>query len=362
MRTGWTKLSSLLVVILLLGGSLVFAPKAEALRSVLFPFITTEAGKFTFIMVTNDGSASGFTGVLHFSYATKAVPAGGVVAIDRTAGCAHFDGDGTTTRGDAFIYEANGKVQTDAPSFVLFEGAAPTTSSALPLLASGQAGFLIISEPLGTDAYLYGWETVVDSASGLTWTTSTDFLTAGTAFLGDTDPLGDFSRIDGSLGGFADRKFTSWYPTSIVTPSWFVLPLSSGSTMAPTGGGGIRRAIRTSVDHGIGGVAADTQGAFDLDEQFFSGGKTVTVRCFGFFTLADLLQPGVVAATAGGGQLSVIKTSATVGTDVFDPGAYLLYRVMSTTALGGTKTTINREPTHSPSFCTTPDAACASSL
>ena len=353
MATTWkTLVSSLLVVILLLGGSLVFAPKAEAMRDILFPFITTEAGKFTFVQIINDGSpffvapAAAYIPSYHLTYATKVVPAGGLSAVSKTDGCEHFDGDVTTTLQDQMIFEAGGKVQTDPPSFVLFEGAAPVTSTALPLLVPARVGFLIVSQPATNDAFIFGWASVIDAASGLAWTYSTDWLTSG--FAGDPAG-GDFSRIDGSAA-FADRKFTAWYPTSIVSPLWYLVPLSAGTTMAPSGGGGIRRAIRTSVDHGS---LAGTAGAFDLDEQFFSGGKDLGIRCFGFFVQADLLQPGVVAATLGGGHFSTIPTTIT-GPPDFTPGAYLLYRIMTTTALGGAKTTVNHEPAHTPFFTSTP--------
>ena len=42
MKTLKKGLSSLLVLNLLLGGGLIFAPKADALQGLLFPFVTTE--------------------------------------------------------------------------------------------------------------------------------------------------------------------------------------------------------------------------------------------------------------------------------------------------------------------------------
>lgn len=318
----------------------MFSPPAHALRDLLFPYITTETGKFTFITILNDGSTPG-PGNLHFTYGMKPAP---VVA---KAGCQHFDGDAPSTLGDMMIFEVNGKVSE--PGGALFEGGstAPVTSGPLIYPLSGQQGFLIVNQPAGNDAFLFGWASVVDSASGLTWTYSTSGLTRGSSLTAGASA--DFSPIDGS-----ERKFTSWYPQTIVPTSWVVVPLGTRDAMSPVAGGGIRRGIISSVDHTIAGVATSgTAGAFDLDEQFISGGRNVPIRCFGNMSRADLLQPATDAATAGGGWLSTVSTSLTLApADAVDPGGsyvtgpYLLFKVQTTTALGAAKTTINREPSH----------------
>lgn len=320
----------------------MFSPPAHALRDLLFPYITTETGKFTFITILNDGSTPGPVAAgLHFTYGMKPVP---VVA---KAGCQHFDSDVNTTLGDMMIFEVNAKVTE--PGGALFEGGStpPVTSSPLTYPIAGQQGFLIVNQPVGNDAFLFGWASVVDSASGLTWTYSTSGLTKGDS--GTASASADFSPIDGS-----DLKFTSWYPQTIVPTNWLVVPLGTRDAMSPVAGGGIRRGITATVDHTIAGVATSgTAGAFDLDEQFISGGRNVPIRCFGYMSRADILQPATDAATAAGGWLATIGTSLTLApADAVDPGGsystgpYLLFKIQTTTALGAAKTTINREPSH----------------
>src|SRR5712691_4856045 len=142
MRTLKKGLSCLLVLNLLLGGGLVFAPKADALQSILFPFVTTEASKFTFITIENDGAATFGPASLHFTYAMKAVP------IVNKAGCEHFDGDVSTTPVDMMIFEVNRKVVDASGTTALFEGGttAPITSTPLAFPVVDRQGFLIVEQ------------------------------------------------------------------------------------------------------------------------------------------------------------------------------------------------------------------------
>ena len=119
--------------------------------------------------------------------------------------------------------------------------------------------------------------------------------------------------------------------------------------MAPGGGGGIRR--------GVG--ADDTAGAFDLDENFFSGGKKAAVRCLGFVTRNDVLQPAVVASTDGGGAAEITGVSTSTSTtdpvdpaQKYEPGPFLLFRIQTTTA--SPMTTIHQEPEKDPGFDPSP--------
>ncbi len=361
MRTLKKGLSCLLVLNLLLGGGLVFAPKADALSSILFPFITTEASKFTFITIENDGAAPapGAAG-LHFTYAMKAVP------IVNKAGCEHFDGDVDTTPTDMMIFEANRKVVDASGTTALFEGGttAPITSAPLAFPVADRVGFLIVEQNIATGlggAYLAGTAAVIDSGTGLTFSYSTQFTTAAIS------PNPDFSAIDGGVYGggapvgptgvgFSGFKAATWYPTTAVATSWFVLPLSTRLIMAPSGGGGIRLGLRTATDHL---PTPNLQGAYDLDEHFFSGGKSTTIRCFGVVTRGDLLQGAVDAATAGGGFTFVVSNGATTtlaATDAVDPGGvynptpFTLIKLQSTSVLGSPKATEHAEPDHNPCF------------
>ena len=124
--------SGLLGVGLVLSGGVALAQNSAA---VLFPFVTTETGKFTFITIKNTGSSTAGTPIAayHFTYAMKAAP------IVNKAECEHFDGDAVTTPADMMIFEVGGKVTTDAGTSALFEGGltAPVTSRPLTLRWQG---------------------------------------------------------------------------------------------------------------------------------------------------------------------------------------------------------------------------------
>jgi len=354
-------LSGLLVMNVLLGGSFVVAPNADALQGLLFPFITTETGKLTFITIKNDGSGA-FGGpppnaVLHFTYAMKPVP-----ILNRTA-CLRFDGDAGTTDVDMMIFEVSRKVVGPGGTTVLFEPgvSAPTTSLPVAFPSANHVGFLIVEiTNRVASAFLFGTATVVDMASGLAFSYSTNFFTSSVS------PNPDFSAIDGGrysggapVGpggvGFSGFKAASWYPTSMVTTSWFVLPLGDRSTMAPPGLGGIRLGLRTATDH----VPRNAQGAYDLDERFFSGGKSVSVRCFGLITRSDFLQAAADVSTAGGGFTFLASNGSTVilpitdtqdPNGVYNPAPFMLFKVQSTSAFGSPKATMHQEPDHDPCF------------
>jgi len=367
MRTLKKALSCLLVLNLLLGGGLVFAPKADALEALLFPFITTEVGKFTFITINNDGAGAPFgvppsalIGNLHFTYATKPVP-----VLQRT-GCLHFNADAFTTDVDMMIFEVNKKVSGPGGAAALFEPSTgqPITSVPITLPSVDRVGFLIVEPTSPINAYLFGTAAVVDAATGLAFSYSTNWFTATGAAGGVNPP---FTAIDGGLYaggapvgpggvGFSGFKNVAWYPTSIVSTSWYVLPLSTRSVMSPGAGGGIRLGLRTATDHL---PAPNLEGAYDLDERFFSGGLRKNVRCLAIITRANFLGTDVDISTAGGGFtfLAANGSSATVGpTDAQDPGGvygptpFMLLKIQSTHALGAQKSTMHQEADHNPCF------------
>ncbi len=343
--------SGLLVVGLVLGGGLL-ARTAEAVEgqagSILFPLITTETGKFTFITILNTGEEGLATEAIHFTYATKLVVGG---RVENKAGCDHFDADVPTTQFDMMIFEVNGKVKTGTGN-ALFEG----TDTSKPLIypVKDRIGFLIVEGSPSADLTgarnLFGWATLIDAASGLAWTYSTGFYN-------------NFRTSDPFFGAISSSEFTdpetekvvSWFPVSVMTTSWYVLPLGFRSAMAVPGGGGIRLALKTDND------ATDSAGAVDLDEQFFSGGKTTLVRCVGIITRSDFLQAAVVASTDGGGWTIIEDTTSTTSvTDPVDPDQdygrhpYLMFKIQSSTALGSLRTTINDEPDQDPQFLQNP--------
>jgi hypothetical protein len=334
------------------------------LSGLLFPFITTEVGKFTFITINNDGAGAPFgtpgalIGSLHFTYATKPVP-----ILNRT-GCLHFDGDAFTTDVDMMIFEVNKKVTAPGGKAALFEpgAGAPTTSVPLTLPSADRVGFLIVEQNIpGSGAYLFGTAAVIDAAAGLAFSYSTNTFTAFPAANPNFTAI-DGGRYNGGIApgpttvGFSGFKNVAWYPTSVVTTSWYILPLSTRSVMSPGGGGGIRLGLRTATDHL---PAPNLEGAYDLDERFFSGGRRTNVRCFGVINRTDILGPDVDISTAGGGFTFLAANGATVtlgATDTQDPGGvynpspFMALKIQSTTALGGVRSAIHQEADHDPCF------------
>lgn len=386
MKTLKKGLSCLLVLNLLLGGGLVFAPKADALQGLLFPFVTTETGKFTFITINNDGAGSGSTSFgtptgaslpnLHFTYGYKPTP------IVNTAGCVHFDGDVFTTDTDMMIFEVNRKVTGPGGSTALFEPGAgvptpPVTSTPLALTPGVDAqAFLIVEPNTAKNTFLFGTAAIIDAAAGLAASYSTNTFTATSSTINPIVASGtnpDFTAIDGGVYGpggqggatvgptgvtYSGFKNVAWYPTSVVTTSWFILPLSTRSSMIPATGGGIRWAGRAATDH----LPSPTQfGAYDLDERFFSGGNVARVRCFGVLTRSSILSGGSDTSTVNGGFTFLAGNGAiTVIAPVTDPGdpqggnylgqPFLALKFQTTTALGAIKSAVHQEADHSPCF------------
>ncbi len=344
-------LKSSVAAALMAGGLVGLGAQPAHADSLLFPYLSTQAGTFSFVTIVNDGRGefSTLTGY-HFSYGHKANP------VANKKGCGHFDGNVVSTPADMMTFEVNGKVSE--PGGALFEGgaAAPVTSSALTLPVANQTAFLVV-EPLGNATAsesvavinVAGWAEVIDTAANMTLAYSTQ----GFGVNSSTNPNFATSGV-GTV-----YQYISWYPTSLVTTSWHVLPLGATSSMTPPGGGGIRVAV-SAHHYGIGG-------AFDRDEQFWSGTRTSPVRCFGFVTRADLLQPATITQTDGGGWSYLYSDGTTTvtlpPTDPDDPGgAYgavtkLAHRVQSATAATGLapRTAINREPDWAPAYTVTAD-------
>ncbi len=343
-------LKSSVTTALAAAGLLGLGTQAAHADSLLFPYLSTQAGTFSFVTIANEGlnEFSTLTGY-HFSYGHKANP------VANKKGCGHFDGNVVSTPADMLTFEVNGKVTE--PGGALFEGgaAAPVTSSALTLPVANQTAFLVV-EPLGnntaaeisTRIELFGWAEVIDTAANMTLA----YSSAGLGVNDSTVPNFATSNVGNTWHRW------SWYPTSLVTTSWYVLPLGLSSAMTPPGGGGLRATITAS-----NGTLA---GAYDRDEQFWSGSKVAPVRCLGFVTRADVLQPATITQTDGGGFLYAesFATTATAPTDPDDPSAtyagiqQLNYKVQAATAATGLapRTAINREPTLDPSYAITLDA------
>lgn len=337
---------------LVAGGLLGVGTQTAHADSILFPYLNTNAGVFSFVTIANDGvdEFSSVTGY-HFTYGHKSNP------IANRRGCNHLDFNVVTTPADMMTFEVAGKVTE--PGGVLFEGGstAPVTSSVSLNLTSNQTAFLAV-EPLGTNGaselsgalQLTGWAEVIDTAANMT-------LAYSTSGFG----VNDSSNPDFALSNVGTvYQYISWYPTAFVTTSWHVLPTGLLSSMTPAIGGGLRVAV-SAHHYGVGG-------AFNRDEAFISGTRTSAVRCFGVVTRNDLMQPGTVTATDNGGWSFLYSDGFTTvtlpPTDPDDPGGFygeqevVTHRVQTATAATGLapRTAINREADWAPTYNITLDA------
>src|SRR5207237_5494664 len=141
--------------------------------------------------------------------------------IVNKAACEHFDGFVGTTDADLMLFEVARKVTGPGGSTVLFEpgAGAPATSTPLALPLINRVGFLIV-EPNNpaTNTALFGTAAVIDGASGLAWSYTTNFSSSSVV------PNPNFSAIDGGKysggapvgpggGGTAGFKHATGYPT-----------------------------------------------------------------------------------------------------------------------------------------------------
>lgn len=331
------KLTSFFIVFLVVTVLLGFGVKGAQADSLLFPYLSTQTGVFSFVTLVNDGLSeyATITGY-NFIYGHKTAP------IANRKACNHYDGTVSTTPADMMTFEVGGRV-LDATSEVLFENAAPATSTTLPLNVANQIAFLV-TEPLGVaeveDDVVrnWGYAEVIDTTNNLSLAYSTQNFVA--------DVTGkNFENVGSTWSALA------WYPTTYVTTSWHVLPLGTALTMSPPGGGGIRAAYFP-----WDGVVANA-GAYNRDEKHFSGASRVGVRCMGSLTRENFLQAGALSSTAGGGWAYFGPSDVAITfplTDADDPSgvaynpapASLIHKIQqATTAAGvGARITINREP------------------
>jgi hypothetical protein len=337
----------------------VAAPNASA-DGILFPYLSTQSGVFSFVTIVNDGTSANY----HFTYGHKSAP------IANTANCNHFDGDVRTTYNDMMTFEVGNKVKNSYGGPALFEetgdanGAAPIqagalTSLPLPLPVGNQIAFLSVenapSEQASTVVDLFGWAEVIDTGANLSLAYSThNFVTANAAF---PSPRADYSNIAG-LSWPSNAVMLSWYPTSVVSSAWHVLNLGSITNMSPASGSALRRGYTASGTYS----SSTNGGAFDRDELFFSGSKTTRIRCFGIIGRSDVLGAGVEASTGNGGwtwlvganagNAPVSDTNETEGSYTTPGDYYLVHKIQTAVSSAGVgaRQTVAREPSKNPLF------------
>jgi hypothetical protein len=285
---------------------------ANAADNVLFPFVSSKAGAYTFVSLANTGAAP-VASSYHFYYMTK--PVGSANSV----GCNHFDAIGKTTQNDLMQFEVSKKIDMKAAF-------GDTTSTAIHLPLAGHEGFLIVAADVLTAGLNFkGEATVVDAASGLYYS----YSTANLATVANIDP--DYSNA--AITDAAVDKFTSWYPASAVNTTYYIVPTELRSVMAAVAGGGSKITLAANTAGIVGG------GAYDINETPFSGTQNPKVTCFGYVKPSDYLQPGTAAATATGGFLTSTRVVVAGETST----GFLQYKVQDSVALGAKFTTIARD-------------------
>jgi len=293
---------------------------------LLFPFFQSGAGAWTFLTLRSDGGNQFVND-----------PADDQVAYvfnynDPALGpCTHFDVLGSMTD-----YDIIQQTVVD-PAFSGLDLEADfgdeSTANYLPI-AGGTEGFLTVRDN-SPEASFGGQAIIVDAAAGVATAYRAVNDPLNTHFAPGTPVTGDFD----TLGWTTHRSHDlTWYPTSIVDTSWFVLV--TGTDMDKTSGwdGAVDLTL------GFGGV-------FDRDENFLSGGQEPEIVCYDTITAGDLMNSAQVAGTQMGGWAWVANLLAPNGggnpadfdPTVDDARGVLMYKFETTGALGGVVTTISEE-------------------
>jgi hypothetical protein len=312
----------------LAAGSFAANAGTPGTSNLLFPYVTTATGSYTFISIAAQNGVAVPTPV-HFTYATKATSA------SNTAVCTHLDGDAMMTANDLMQFEIQNKVNmptsfgdtTSVPKYF------PNNAA-----AANQHGMLIVNnDPAGAygsgatyvNANLYGEARIINTATGLAAGYSTDDLHtpvtgANPQFLGGPDT---------GLG----TKVISWFPDPTVSTSWFVLPLGTEIDMAFTG--------NVWAQYRVTDNTALIGGHYNNNEGFQSSTATATVACLGTFDRATLLGALNSPWSANGGWGNFTQTVAAPPAGYIATTNALVYKMESTSALGGVTSFITREPT-----------------
>jgi hypothetical protein len=344
---------------LVAGGLLGLGAQPAQADGILFPYLSTQAGVLSFVSVINNNTAAPAQPAYQFTYGHKSAS-----PLSNTANCAHFNSGVTATQFDMMTFHVGGTITTPgANGFALFEenndalgiGTGQLTSQPAPLFALGQLAFLAVEhivEPGGVRMELFGSAEVIDTGTNLSFAYSTNNFARTTGIAGAT--------IWDAAGGIASGAVVlSWYPTNLVDSKWHILNLGTTAQMAPAAVSSTRRGYSVAAVTAAGGVGVN--GAYNRDENFFSGAKETRIRCFGIVRRDDLLSGGPLAATAGQGGWTHLVGAAIAATPVItdDPTGiyavatnYLVHKIQTVTPATGIapRQLIDREANQDPSY------------
>lgn len=247
---------------------------AQADDNLLFPYISSVSGGYTFISITTDANAA-VAGGSHYYYMTKLAGA--------TGNCEHFDGLGTNTQNDLFQFEMS--KQSD-----LITATGDTTSTPLTMASTGKEGYLVVTANTPDVASRYtGEATLVSVGSGLMYTYNG--ITAPSA-------AGNPDFGNAATGLQQTNRIFQWYADPAVSTAFYIAPVGTLTNMK---GGALTVSVKSVSNKGVNG----DEGAFDNNEKLWSGAVSKTITCFGSVKPSDLLGSDTYAKVKNGGYMEV---------------------------------------------------------
>jgi hypothetical protein len=255
------------------GVVMLSAAGTASANSLLFPYFTTATGAQSVLTLTNTGAAAASQAV-HYVY-------------NYGSGCTHYDANGSLTANDTLSHSIADK-NTAGGFGVAVSG---DTSKAVYFPTKDTTGFLVVSsKSTGSTDALRGHMVIVDPASGLS-----------VAYPGIDNALDtSVAANEGNFAGIADKNFPlSWYPSSMVTTSWYSVVAGDMSGVIASGSNWTGTA--TFSNQGI---------VYDNEETAYSGTVSKSITCLGTIVPTDLMtgaQKDVIGTAKGG----LIKTTIT---------------------------------------------------
>lgn len=331
---------SLVAVALIAAGFAAHAGTAGT-SNLLFPYVTTATGAFTFISISQQNSSAPTTGTaaspLHFSYATKPISAA------NSAKCDHVDGDATSTLNDLMQFEVSKRIDvpaafgdtTSVPKY-LYEGNPAAANRHGTLIVNAAAGSAYPAGGPYTSPALYGEARIISTASGLAAGYSTDDLHATAA---PSNP--DFTAGGPDQG--LSSKVVSWFAEPTVSTTFYVLPLGTEANMSFSGNLFTSYQVQgatPSVDSTLG-----FGGHYNNNEKFQSSTNTNEITCLGVVSRSNLLGSLNAPFSANGGWGNLTRvTDIETPTGLVTATNSLVYKLETTSAVGNASF-VTRVPT-----------------
>jgi hypothetical protein len=307
-----------------IGATLATGVTTSQADTLLFPFFQVGNGVHSFLALANVLNEDSD---IHYIWNLDDL---NTAALE----CRHFDLTGNLTAWDIVQQTVNTPTSAGGIDLMAITG---DQSGVRYLPTSPSRGFLIVSNwnenqygvagAAQPESTLAGQMIVVDTTAGLI-----------TAYRGMNNP-GEDGNILGE-GNFASI-FTShpshdltWYPTNIVTTTWYTLV--TGFNMD-----------NSANWTGAGYLSNGFENVYDRDEVPASGNVRYPIICHDFIQLADLMTPEQLDWAQGGGYMwSVFGPDFNnLGTGpVVDATGVLMTKIESTPAIGGVATSSFENP------------------